>query len=266
MKKLISGSLIIFLAITLISGCSSESQDADISTDKTQEQSLYKDGIYNAEAEDYDDHGWKAVVTVIVENGRISNVFFDEIDENGNLKTFEAEYARKMREKSGVSPLKAFHALEESLIDTQNIEELDAVSGATHSSNTFKDLVTKALNGSPVTTSDSFADGLYKAYEDDYDDHGWKSIAAVIIKDGKIKAAFFDQINEEDGRYKTSDDEYAKAMKEKSKITPAEAHKQLIKSLLEKQSANIDTVTGATGTSTTFKELMTKALSYAKNN
>lgn len=271
MKRLAFTLLVIFLAIALIAGCSSESQQADVGTKESQEEtqetvkseSLYEDGIYYAETEDFDDHGWKAMVTVIVENGEISNVFYDEIDEEGNLKTFEAEYATKMEEKSGAYPLKAFHALEESLVDKQNVEELDVVSGATHSSDTFKGLVTKALDGSPATASGNYADGLYKVYEDEFDDHGWKSLAAIIIKDGKIKTAFFDQISEEDGRYKTADDEYAKNMEEKSKTTPAKAHKELIEALVEKQNPEVDTVTGATGTSETFKELMEKALSYA---
>lgn len=274
MKKLTLTFMVTLLIVALVSGCgSNDAQKAEVNVDEKapeevhETESAYDDGIYYAQTEDFDEHGWKALVTIIVEDGKISNVFYDEINEEEELKTFDPDYAANMEEKSGAYPLKAFADLEKSLIDEQNAENIDTVSGATHSSDTFKELTTKALNGSPVDTSDEnvYVDGLYKINEDEFDDHGWKSFAAVLIKDGKIDSAFFEQINEEN-TYKTTDEEYAKSMEEESGTTPAKAHKALIKNLLEKQDSDIDTVTGATGTSATFKELVSEALSYAKNN
>lgn len=56
-----------------------------------------------------------------------------------------------------------------------------------------------------------------------------------------------------------------KFMKEKSGTNPKEAFPKLEASLVEKQEASpVDAVSGATGTSTTFKAVAEKALKDAK--
>ncbi|NLZ52151.1 MAG: FMN-binding protein [Thermoanaerobacteraceae bacterium] len=270
MKKLLTVMLVALLIITLIVGCGQQRQreqappDQSGSQQSDDEQLSYEDGIYSAQKADFDDHGWKAMVTVIVKDGKITDVFFDEINEEGRLKSFDPEYAANMKDKAGTAPLGAYNDLEQSLIVKQNPEKVDAVTSATHSSNTFKELVKQALADSPVEAAGTYVDGLYKAAEKDFDNHGWKAMAAVIIKNSKVVTAAFDETNKDDGRYKSVDEEYASNMKEKSGTTPAEAIQVLSKSLIDKQDADVDSVTGATGTADKFKTLMEETLSLAK--
>lgn len=56
------------------------------------------------------------------------------------LKSFDPEYAANMKDKSGATPLDAYNNLQQSLVSKQNPDNVDAVTGATHSSDTFKDL------------------------------------------------------------------------------------------------------------------------------
>lgn len=261
MKKFFSMLFVSILVLALVAGCGNTANSKNTSEPETGLN--YEDGVYYAETSNFDDHGWKAMVTVVVKNHKINEVFFDEIDKEGALKTFEAGYAENMKAKSGTTPLEAYAALEDALIKSQNPDDIDVVSGATHSSDTFGKLVAEALDGSPIKPS-SYIDGLYKASEKDFDDHGWKSFAAIVIKDGKIASAFFDQISKEDGRYKTTDEEYAKNMESKSGTTPSKAHDALIDNLIKRQDADVDTVTGATHTAQTFRQLIDEALSFAK--
>jgi len=273
MKKLLLIFIVCLLVVALVAGCGQKqsSQGENKPTEQQNEAQqepageTLTDGIYTAEAKDFDDHGWKAMVTVAVKNGKIANVFFDEINQDGMLKSFDPEYANNMKSKSGTTPLDAQVSLASALIEKQDAEKVDAVTGATHTSESFKALVKEALSGQPIEAKGTYKDGLYKAMDKDFDDHGWKSIAAVIVKDGKIASAFFDQINKDDGHYKSTDTEYAKNMEAKTKMTPNKASENLINSLVEKQDASaVEVVAGATHSSESFKTLMDTALSYAK--
>jgi len=271
MKKLLTVVLAVLLIVTLVAGCGQSKkqepappqQQQGSQNENKNEAVSYKDGVYYAENADFDDHGWKAIVTVIVEGGKITNVFFDEINESGGLKSFDVGYAANMKDKAGTTPLNAYTNLQQSLVSKQNPDGVDAVTGATHSSDTFKELAKKALAGSPVEAKGTYKDGLYKAAEKDFDERGWKGMAAVIIKDGKVVTAAYDEVNK-DGNYKSADEEYAKNMKDKSGTTPAEAAEALTKSVIAKQDAEVDSVTGATGTSERFKTLMKEVFALAK--
>jgi len=268
-------SIVCLLVVVLIAGCGqqqssnqSENKPTQQQNEGTQQESSEEtltDGIYNAQAKDFDDHGWKAMVTVSVKNGKIEKVFFDEINQDGMLKSFDPEYSGNMKAKSGTTPLDAQVSLADALIKAQNVEDVDAVTGATHTSDSFKSLVKEALAGQPVEAKGLYKDGLYKAMDKDFDDHGWKSIAAALVKDGKIVSVFFDQINKDDGHYKSTDTEYAKNMEAKTNITPNKASEHLINSLVEKQDVSaVEAATGATHSSESFKTLLGDALSYAK--
>lgn len=268
MKKIVLWISIITLAISLTLGCVRRQQTQpskqETKTPAPQPAAL-KDGIYTAQESTFDKNGWKAITTVIVKGSKISNAFYDEINKDDNIKSLDQEYANKMKEKSGQTPINAVAKLSQSLIDKQDPAKVDAVSGATGTSTKFKTLTADALKGSPETKgAGGYYDGIFKAEESGFDEHGYKGMATVIIKDGKIDSAFFDEINK-DGVLKSKDADYAKNMKAKSGTTPTEAVKKLVTSLINNQDAGkVDTVSGATGTSTKFKDLMGKALSLAK--
>lgn len=105
-----------------------------------------KDGTYTAEDLNYDDHGWKASVTINVSNGKISNVNFDYTKEDGSTKSNNPEYGQRMLKEVGITPDEYLKEYENSLIQTQNPEKVEAVSGATVSLGDFKSLAKAAMD------------------------------------------------------------------------------------------------------------------------
>ena len=130
MNKRFSFILALTVLTALIVGCSSG---------KT-----YENGVHSRESE-FDERGWKSTLTITVENGKIKQVVYDEGDNEGVSKTTDAEYAKAMKEEEGVTPKETFEKLEKELISSQDIDEVDAVSGATTSSEVFKKLAKGAL-------------------------------------------------------------------------------------------------------------------------
>lgn len=111
-------------------------------------QCSMQDGTFDAEGEP-DDRGWKGYISITVAGGQITEVDYDELDKDGNKKSEDDEYAKNMKNASGVAPEEAYKQLEDSLIETQNVEEVEVVSGATDSSNRFKELANEALATTP---------------------------------------------------------------------------------------------------------------------
>lgn len=107
-----------------------------------------------------------------------------------------------------------------------------------------------------------YKDGTYKVTYDHFDSRGWKAFIEIQIRDGAVVSANHDYVNAK-GEYKSKDEAYAQGMKKKSNLTPVEASQQLIDRLVERNAADIDAVTGATGTSASFKELAAAGLAAA---
>jgi major membrane immunogen (membrane-anchored lipoprotein) len=221
----------------------------------------YQDGIYTAEEAEFDDRGWKPMITVIVRDQKIIGAHYDEINKENNLKSFDQEYLENWKEKSGTNLVTAEEQLVKSLVDKQDPQQLDAISGATSTTDKFKSLATRALESDPqLSGKDGYYDGLFKS-EGDFDERGWKPKAAVIVSDGDITNAYYDEVNKDTGKYKSYDEQYLGQWKEKSGQNLETARPVLIDSLIDQQDPEkVDAVSGATSTSNKFKELAVKAL------
>ncbi|MBJ7220655.1 MULTISPECIES: FMN-binding protein [unclassified Brenneria] len=109
-------------------------------------ESVIKDGTYKAEAIDFDAHGWKPFLDLTYKDGKITEVKFDYTSEkDGRLKTSDNEYIKKMAATTGTSPDIYTVKLSQSLLATQNIDAVDGVTGATHSTEDFKILAGAAI-------------------------------------------------------------------------------------------------------------------------
>ena len=107
-------------------------------------------------------------------------------------------------------------------------------------------------------------DGTYKLNETGYD-HGYKVEMAMTVKDGKITSTKYDYVDK-NGKSKTKDASYEKAMKAKVKVGPKEYIPELNKSLVAKQSpAKVDVVSGATHSSDTFILYADQLVNAAQN-
>lgn len=104
----------------------------------------YEDGSYTGESE-VDDRGWKGVVEIVVEDGNITEVNFDELDEEGGRKSENEDYNQRWKEQSDISADEAYPAYEDALIETQDIDEVDVITGATSTFGKFVKAVENAL-------------------------------------------------------------------------------------------------------------------------
>ena len=134
-RRVISLLAVAALATTVFVGCGNK--------EEAKEAGL-KDGTYKATSEK-DDKGYASSIEIEVKDGKIATVKYDEVGEDGTSKLNNEAYNTKMKEVSGTNPVEAFPILEEALVEKQDVAAVDAVTGATSTSDKFKSLAEEAL-------------------------------------------------------------------------------------------------------------------------
>jgi major membrane immunogen (membrane-anchored lipoprotein) len=92
----------------------------------------------------YDAFDYKHEVTLKIEDGRIIELDYNEVNKNGVGKQEDKAYCEDMS-VTGTSPAIAYPIYEDELLRTQNILDVDAVSGASYSLYRFRYAITIAL-------------------------------------------------------------------------------------------------------------------------
>jgi len=95
-----------------------------------------KDGVYKG-ATPFDDYNYKHEVVFEMKNGKMISIDYDEIHRDGHGKQHDEEYCKKMLQ-SGTTPAIAYPKYELGMLNKQNFNEIDAVSGASYSLYRFK--------------------------------------------------------------------------------------------------------------------------------
>ncbi|MCB2828615.1 FMN-binding protein, partial [Listeria monocytogenes] len=95
------------------------------------------DGTYKLEETNFDDKGWKGVMSIEVKDGKITNANYDYKNKDGKLKSEDADYEKAMKDQVGTGPQEYLKQLSESLVKNQAAASVEVVSGATHSSDAF---------------------------------------------------------------------------------------------------------------------------------
>lgn len=95
-----------------------------------------KDGIYNG-ASPADDYGYRHEVTFEMKNGKMISIDYDEIHTDGHAKQHDEEYCKRMLQ-SGTTPAIAYPKYENQMLQNQDFNQVDAVSGASYSNYRFK--------------------------------------------------------------------------------------------------------------------------------
>jgi len=102
-----------------------------------------KDGTYTG-ASPYDAFDYRHEVTIKIKDNKITEIDYNEINKSGIGKQEDEEYCEEMS-ITGTTPAIAYPRMEEELLRTQNILEVDAVSGATYSLYRFRYALTIVL-------------------------------------------------------------------------------------------------------------------------
>ena len=120
----------------------------------------------------------------------------------------------------------------------------------------FAALLAIALPLTACGSSDGYKDGSYRAEGSAADDHGWKPYLVVTVDGGAITAVEYDYVNG-DGLKKSEDEDYKNNMLTYGGTTyPAEFTQKIEEGYVAAQKgADVDTVAGATTSTTNFKKL-----------
>ena len=102
-----------------------------------------KDGTYIGTTP-YDAFDYRHEVKIKIKEGKIVEVDYNELKKDGHGKEEDVDYCEKMS-VSGTTPAIAYPIMEKMLLSTQDMMQVDAVSGATYSLHRFRLAVTVAL-------------------------------------------------------------------------------------------------------------------------
>ncbi|MDI9442276.1 MAG: FMN-binding protein [Firmicutes bacterium] len=95
----------------------------------------WEDGTYSARTEP-DDHGYYGEIEIVIEDGRITEVTYDEKDQAGNPKGEDYPYPLGPESED---------KFEEQLLETQDPDQVEMISGATQTWERFKATAKEAL-------------------------------------------------------------------------------------------------------------------------
>jgi major membrane immunogen (membrane-anchored lipoprotein) len=125
-----------------------------------------QDGEYSLVEKNIGSTGWKVTMDITVEDGAITTVDYNYLNAEDQLKTADDEYQELMTEKSGTGPQDYIPALNENLVETQDPAEVDIVTGATHSAQTFKLYAAQLVNAAQKGDTEQIVVDNY-VYESD---------------------------------------------------------------------------------------------------
>jgi major membrane immunogen (membrane-anchored lipoprotein) len=105
-------------------------------------------GYYTVQADDFDEHGWKEYVSLYISHGRILSAEYNAINSSGFIKSWDMNYMRVMNALDGTYPNAYTRIYTGRLLETQDPEKVDVISGATNSWHTFRQLTAAAIEQS----------------------------------------------------------------------------------------------------------------------
>lgn len=106
-------------------------------------EQYFQDGDYTAEFAEFDSRGYKDYIHVTVKDNAVTSIEYDAVDAKGAKKSLDADYADDMLTVQDTFPEKFSADLVNQYLDAQKISGVDALAGATYSSNAFIALFTE---------------------------------------------------------------------------------------------------------------------------
>jgi major membrane immunogen (membrane-anchored lipoprotein) len=234
-----------------------------------QEGSQWQDGTYVGRSSP-DERGYFGEIELKVADGKITEAEYEEMDQQGNRKDENYPYP--------LGP-QSHDEYEDRLVETQNVDEVDSISGATQTHDRFveaaRDALRKAEQGDqsrppaieaprpPMPTEEDngesageaqWRDGTYTA-RTETDDHGYYGEIELVIRDARIAEVRYDE-KDQDGTPKGENYPYPLGPQSEDRFE---------EQLLEKQDPEqVDNITGATQTWERFKQTARDALKQAQ--
>ncbi|SHJ55932.1 Uncharacterized protein, contains FMN-binding domain [Anaerobranca californiensis DSM 14826] len=244
MKKLLVLMLISLMALTIFAGCSSKTEEQP----KDEPNYVYKNGTFVGYSDN--NRGYvKAEVTI--EKDQIKSVKLTEYQGNAIEKDPET-YGREGAFEIGL--LAQVHEYLENAFVEANGTNIDAFSGATSTSNKAKQAVDRALLKAKVDATPGLIDGTYLG-RSEITEKGY-SVAEIKIEGGKIvEVNLYDMRAVENGFEQKPEDYQWEAYHE--------AREAVAAAMLEANSYDVETYTGATSSSEKWIQIVKELLERA---
>ena len=159
LKKLLTGATALTMTVLLLSACGSNDTKDSTSTDSSSSEVAKDsssdskesttdgdlvDGTYKLEQKNYK-NGYRVVFDIVVKDGKIVESNYDSVNEAGESKVDDTEYNESMKAKSGTDAATYIPELNKELVEKQNADDVEVVTGATHSSDDFKEYAAKLI-------------------------------------------------------------------------------------------------------------------------
>ena len=210
------------------------------------EGAVLNDGTYEAAGEPAD--GYTDQVTITVAGGKITEVNWDSVGEDGSSKSVMSENGEYVMTEDGLTWAEQSAALADALIENQSLTFLnpnaegktDAVSGVSISVNGFISLAQQCLEQAagiaekPEASEMTLADGTYQAVASEAS-NGYTDQVTITVADGKITEVNWEAVAE-DGSLKSVMSENGEYVMTEDGPTWAEQSKALAEALIENQS------------------------------
>lgn len=107
-----------------------------------------QDGEYSLVEKNYDANDWKVSIKIVIDSGKIVESDYNYVNADGELKTEDDGYQEFMEGEVGVGPQDYIPTLNDELVEKQDPAEVDIVSGATTSAESFKNYAAQLVNAS----------------------------------------------------------------------------------------------------------------------
>ena len=210
------------------------------------EGAVLNDGTYEAAGEPAD--GYTDQVTITVAGGKITEVSWDSVGEDGSSKSVMSENGEYVMTEDGLTWAEQSAALADALIENQSLTFLnpnaegktDAVSGVSISVNGFISLAQQCLEQAagiaeePEASEMTLADGTYQAVASEAS-NGYTDQVTITVADGKITEVNWEAVAE-DGSLKSVMSENGEYVMTEDGPNWAEQSKALAEALIENQS------------------------------
>ena len=103
-----------------------------------------QDGYYTAQASEFS-HGWKEYITILVKGGEIISVEYNAENASGFIKSWDNAYMQTMLHSNGTYPNEYTRYYANQLLEGQGEGNIDAISGASSSHESFQKLAQAVL-------------------------------------------------------------------------------------------------------------------------
>ena len=112
-----------------------------------------KDGSYTAQAAEYN-NGWKEFVTLCISNGEVVSVEYNAKNASGYIKSWDMAYMRRMNSIVGTYPNQYTRKYAADFLQTGDVNQIDAIAGASTSYKSFIKLLSSALENAKAGNSE----------------------------------------------------------------------------------------------------------------